>query len=77
MLKHLLAGILLATLLVPGRGAGVMADEEAPDITKLGPQPGDPVPDFTLPDQTGTERTLRSLMGPNGLVLVFFRSADW
>lgn len=48
-----------------------------PDVTKLGPQVGDKVPDFSLPDQHGSTRTLASLMGPKGLVLVFTRSADW
>jgi hypothetical protein len=49
----------------------------APDVTKLGPQVGDKVPDFSLPDQHGRNRTLASLSGPKGLVLVFNRSADW
>lgn len=49
----------------------------APDVTKLGPQVGEKVPDFSLPDQNGNTRTLSSLMGPKGLVLVFSRSADW
>lgn len=53
-----------------------MADDDF-DIDAIGPQVGDVVPDFTLPDQTGELRTLRSLMGPKGLVLVIFRSADW
>jgi cytochrome oxidase Cu insertion factor (SCO1/SenC/PrrC family) len=48
-----------------------------PDIQKLGPQIGTQVPDFTLLDQKGQSRTLASLMGPKGLMLVFFRSADW
>ena len=48
-----------------------------PDIQKLGPQVGDRVPDFTLNDQQGRSRTLTSLLGPTGLMLVFFRSADW
>ena len=48
-----------------------------PDIQKLGPQVGGRVPDFTLLDQKGRSRTLTSLMGPKGLMLVFFRSADW
>jgi len=47
------------------------------DVTRLGPQVGDKVPDFTLSDQRGQPRTLASLMGPNGLVLAFTRSADW
>jgi hypothetical protein len=48
-----------------------------PDVQKLGPQVGTRVPDFTLLDQKGRSRTLASLMGPKGLMLVFFRSADW
>ncbi|OFV89940.1 MAG: hypothetical protein A3H95_09615 [Acidobacteria bacterium RIFCSPLOWO2_02_FULL_64_15] len=49
----------------------------APDVRTLGPQVGSRVPDFRLPDQHGQDRTLESLMGPRGLMLVFFRSADW
>ena len=48
-----------------------------PDVQKLGPQIGTRVPDFTLLDQKGQLRTLASLIGPKGLMLVFFRSADW
>jgi hypothetical protein len=48
-----------------------------PDVQKLGPQLGTRVPDFTLQDQQARSRTLASLMGPKGLMLVFFRSADW
>ena len=52
--------------------------EPAPiDVQKLGPQVGAQVPDFNLKDQHGESRTLRSVMGPKGAVLVFFRSADW
>ena len=47
------------------------------DITKLGPQPGGQAVDFQLPDQHGKPRTLASLAGPKGTMLVFFRSADW
>jgi len=47
------------------------------DVAKLGPQVGERVPDFTLNDQTGRARTLQSVMGPRGAMLVFIRSADW
>ena len=47
------------------------------DVSKLGPQVGDRVPDFSLKDQTGKVRTLQSIMGPKGAMLVFVRSADW
>jgi hypothetical protein len=42
-----------------------------------GPDPGDRIPEFALPDQSGAIRTLNDLAGPNGLFLVFHRSADW
>jgi len=48
-----------------------------PDVEGMGPQVGDVVPSFSLPDQTGAARDIDSLMGPNGLMLVFSRSADW
>ena len=44
---------------------------------KYGPSPGQQAASFSLPDQDGRTRTLQSLMGPKGLMLVFFRSADW
>lgn len=47
------------------------------DVSKLGPQVGERVPDFSLKDQNGTTRTLQSIMGPKGVMLVFIRSADW
>ena len=47
------------------------------DVSKLGPQVGKRVPDFSLKDQRGTTRTLQSIMGENGAMLVFVRSADW
>ena len=47
------------------------------DVSKLGPQVGERVPDFGLKDQTGKTQTLQSIMGPKGAMLVFIRSADW
>ena len=42
-----------------------------------GPDQGQRIPAFALPDQYGAVRTLGDLAGPNGLFLVFHRSADW
>jgi hypothetical protein len=42
-----------------------------------GPEVGQPVPAFTLPDQHGKSRAVANLTGPEGLLLVFYRSADW
>jgi len=45
---------------------------------ELGPAVGSKAPDIGTPlDQTGKPRALASLMNRNGLVLLFFRSADW
>ncbi|HKV60683.1 MAG TPA: hypothetical protein VJO16_02120 [Candidatus Acidoferrum sp.] len=38
---------------------------------------GQKAPAFTVHDQFGRVQTLDSLKGPNGTVLLFFRSADW
>ena len=53
------------------------ANTDNPDPAGLGPQIGHVLPAFSLEDQHGASRDLASLTGPKGLVLVFFRSADW
>lgn len=47
------------------------------DDYRTGPAIGEKVPYFALTDQHGQTQTLDSLAGPNGLLLVFSRSADW
>jgi hypothetical protein len=42
-----------------------------------GPAIGERVPDFTLSDQHGKSWRLGELMGRDGLLLVFARSAHW
>jgi hypothetical protein len=44
---------------------------------KTGPEVGQQVPAFSAMDHDGRTQTLKSIMGPNGAMLVFFRSADW
>ena len=44
---------------------------------QTGPAVGSKVPDFALDDQNGQRRSLPDLTGPNGMLLVFTRSADW
>lgn len=43
----------------------------------VGPRVGSRAPAFSAKDAAGAPRTLRSLMGEKGLVLVFHRSARW
>ena len=67
-----IACVLAAAILVAGIATGAASAED------LGPPVGVKAPDIgTRPDQTGKPRTLPNLMGKNGLVLMFFRSADW
>ncbi|HIF07625.1 MAG TPA: hypothetical protein EYQ64_11955 [Gemmatimonadetes bacterium] len=47
------------------------------DVSALGPQVGEQVPNFNLPDQNGEMWTRESIMGPRGAMLVFVRSASW
>ena len=47
------------------------------DVSELGPQVGERVPDFSLPDQNGKTWTRQSIMGPQGAMVVFVRSANW
>jgi hypothetical protein len=73
------AAVFLATSAVSGgtQPQPAPSSGSTPDVTKLGPQVGETVPEFSLLDQRGNRHTMASLMGPKGLVLAFNRSADW
>ena len=73
--------IVMATLII-GLTWMVQAQTSTPtrtkiDVSKLGPQVGERVPDFSLQDQHGKTWTLQSIMRPKGAMLVFVRSAEW
>jgi len=68
-LKHLAAILFSATSL--------SAQPATFDPQKIGPQVGERIPDFSAPDQNGDTRTLQSILGPKGAILLFNRSADW
>ena len=55
----------------------ITQDREEIDVASLGPQVGERIPEFALPDQNGTVQTLESIMGEEGAMIVFHRSADW
>ena len=57
--------------------AALLLAPSAPAAVPTGPNVGEPLPDFRLSDQNGTSKTLRSVLGPKGAMIVFFRSADW
>lgn len=68
----------IAIILMLALSSGLMAQtRQAIDVSSLGPQIGEPVPQFSLPDQNGQIQTLASIRGPNGTMLLFHRSADW
>lgn len=44
---------------------------------ETGPAVGSRIPEFEAVDQNGNRQTFATLRGPQGLVLMFVRSADW
>lgn len=46
-------------------------------LTTVGLDVGQKAPPFSARDQFGQQRSLDTLKGPSGTVLLFFRSADW
>ena len=76
-MKHT-PSIALAAAAVMSLGVAMEAQEREPiDVSALGPQVGERVPDFSLPDQHGRVQTLESIMGEKGAMILFHRSADW
>lgn len=65
--------------------AGIAAAQETgvrplPDLDKglkTGPAVGTMIPAFEVADHAGRMQTFETLRGPQGLVLLFIRSADW
>ena len=77
-MTHMLQAMLIATVVVLLAHAPASAQErESIDVSSLGPQVGEKIPVFALPDQYGRIRNLDSIMGERGAMLVFHRSADW
>jgi len=62
--------ILLLNLVV--LSSTVVLSQQMPGI-----EAGKQAPGIQARDQDGKKQTLSSLMGPKGLVVLFFRSADW
>jgi len=83
-MMHLLRGPALGVCLMAwtaidghARAPQTPAPAAAVDLDSVGPQVGHALPDFDLADQRGVRRSLKSILGPSGAVIVFFRSADW
>jgi hypothetical protein len=58
-------------------GALISAQSAAVDVSKIGPKLGAVAPAFSGTDQNGASQSLKTVAGPRGTMLVFFRSADW
>ena len=71
--QHMKIAAILLTLAI-----GSQLTAQAPiDTSKIGPQVGTEAPAFSGPDQDGVSRSLASVAGRKGTMLVFFRSDDW
>jgi hypothetical protein len=72
--------MVIRALLLVAVAAGVAGALQQPatvDTARVGPQVGAVVPAFEGVDQFGNRRTLSSVSGSKGAMVVFFRSADW
>lgn len=76
MARSFAGAVLVAGMLVTAAPAQELEPSRI-DVSVLGPQVGEIVPDFSLPDQYGEVWTRESIMAENGAMLVFIRSADW
>ena len=70
----ILSRFTLSVLLLFGLATPVAAAQSRAD---LGPAIGSRMPAFELTDHEGRVQSHQSLKGNRGLVLLFFRSADW
>ena len=77
-MKHCLSALIIGTcILFFMQPPANTQDREEIDVASLGPQVGERIPEFALPDQNGTVQTLESIMGEEGAMILFHRSADW
>ncbi len=66
------------TLVVLLASISALAAQQAPvNLDAMGPRVGAAAPTFSGIDQFGRTQTLGSVSGEQGVMLVFFRSADW
>ena len=77
--RSVLILILLAAILLPPAKlrSGALHQPEDNAKQQIGLAEGAAAPDFKMRDQFGHTQTLKTLMEKNGVVLLFFRSADW
>jgi hypothetical protein len=71
------AGHLGESVTVKGTFDGETIHVASLELLSIGLAVGQKAPAFSTRDQFGHTQTLDTLKGPNGTVLLFFRSADW
>ena len=69
----LVVTFLLLSMWAPLDAQSAPSDQAGGSQLKIGGR----IPELSGVDQFGTHQNFESLKGPNGLVLLFFRSADW
>jgi len=70
--------VVFVFVLAAGAGISILtAPARQSDIPNSTLKTGDTIPKLRGTDQFGKLQDFNSLKGPNGLVLLFFRSADW
>ncbi len=79
----LAATLVMSLFALPALSQPVYSTEFLTDIPTgsrgmvSGPEIGERIPDFEALDQNGNLVSLTDVMGPDGAMVVFVRSADW
>ena len=74
----LAAALALSVFALPALAQNFLTDVPAGSRGMVsGPEVGERIPDFEAYDQNGNLVSLDDVMGPNGAMVVFYRSADW
>jgi hypothetical protein len=81
--RGLVAVLVLSLFALPALSQPVYSTQFLTDIPTgsrgmvSGPEIGERIPDFEALDQNGDLVSLSDVMGPEGAMVVFVRSADW
>lgn len=77
-IRAALLAMISSTLAAPALAQNFLTDIPAGSRGMVsGPEIGERIPDFSAYDQNGNRVSLADVMGPNGAMVVFHRSADW
>ncbi|MFC1573978.1 hypothetical protein ACFL30_02225 [Candidatus Latescibacterota bacterium] len=74
-MKHHTFRVTFLTALILLAGAQLSAAQAGDK--EIGLKVGETIPSFELPDQSDSTRTFKDLHGSEGLLFIFYRSANW